>query len=210
MPVKRQRYSSERIDFAGAMRFGSKEAAERLDLMVDFSGIRNICDLGCGPGTICMELLQTHSHLRAVLIDNDEEAVKIAKSQAQSLNLQDRVSVLKKDILDADIDQSFDMIIMSLVLCLLTRNDATCLLNKAKMMLRPGGTLLLGEVLLASSRNSPTTATLFAVHLMVSGAMGGLFSLDEICGMLIDCGIKYQRHFPTNLYDIIVARNELD
>ena len=208
-PAKRQWDNHGSIDLAGAMRYGSKEVAERLDLMVDFSDIRNICDLGCGPGAVCMELLQKHPHLSAVLIDYDEEALNIAGREAQSRNFQDRVRLMQKDILDANVEENFDMVIMSLVLCLFNRKDAIRLLEKAKMLLRPGGVLILGEVLLDGSRKTPASATLFAVHLLVTGAMGGLFSLDDIRKMLIDCGIRYQRNFPTNLYHIIVGKNEI-
>lgn len=196
-----------RIDLAGAMQYGSKETAERLDLMVDFADIRNICDMGCGPGAVCMELLQRHPHLKAVLVDHDKEALTIAKREARSRNLQDRVEIVQDNIVTANTGKNFDMVILSLVLCLFTRGDAILLLEKARTALRTGGVLILGEVLLSNSRTSPAAAALFAMHLLVTGAAGGLFSLDEIRKMLADCGIEYQCNFPANLYHIIIGRN---
>lgn len=196
-----------RIDLAGAMRYGSVEAAERLNLMVDFTGIRNICDMGCGPGAVCMELMQIHPHLKAVLLDHDREALKIARQEARVRGLQDRIEIVHGDILTEDSGKNFDMVFMTLVLCLFTRRDAMCLLKKAKGTLRPGGLLVLGEVLLSDSGKSPVAATMFAVHLLVSGAPDGLFSLGEIRRMLVDCGIENLCNFPANPYHIIVGRN---
>jgi SAM-dependent methyltransferase len=178
--------------------------------MIDFSEIRDICDMGCGPATICLELMRKHSHLRALLIDYNKEALDIALADAVSAKIQDRIEMKRQELSKVAIEKKFDMVILSLVLCLLSREDAVRLLGKAKAALRPGGTLILGEILLGSSGTSALKAALFAVHLLVTGSQGGLFSLDDIREMLRDSGLRYDRHFPANQYHIVVGKNELD
>jgi ubiquinone/menaquinone biosynthesis C-methylase UbiE len=196
------------IDLAMTMRLGVKNLAERLDLMMDVSKIRRICDLGCGPGAITMELLQMHPHTTAVLIDQDKGALKIARQDAVARGLQDRVEFVNQNILTSNMEKGFDMVILSSVLCLFTRQEVVHLLNKVKAILQTGGTLILGEMLLKESRTCPVPAALFAVQLLVNGSSDGAFSLSEIRDLLRTCGIRYERNFPTNLYHIIVGKNE--
>jgi ubiquinone/menaquinone biosynthesis C-methylase UbiE len=196
------------IDLAMTMQLGAKHLAEQLDLMIDVSKIRRICDLGCGPGAITMELLQMHPHTTAVLIDHDKDALNIARQDATARGLQDRVELVNQNILTNNMDKEFDMVILSLVLCLFSRQEAIHLLKKAKAILRSGGTLILGEILLKESRTSPPSAALFAVQLLVNGSSSDSFSLADISELLRVCGIRYERNFPTNLYHIIVGKNE--
>lgn len=209
-PGNRTFSREESMRLAEAMRLGGKEVAERLDLMLDFSGIRDICDMGCGPGTVCLELMRKHPRLKALLIDHDVEALHIAKGDATAGNIHDRIEIKRQDLLEVVIEKKFDMIIMSLVLCLLSREDAARLLKKAAAALRPGGTLILGETLRGDPSGNALNAALFAVHLLVMGSRGGLFSLDEIVKLLRDSGLRYERNFPTNQYAIIVGKNERD
>lgn len=195
-------------DFALTMKAGAAQLAEKLDLMVDFSAIHHICDLGCGPGAITIELLQTHSHTTAVLIDLDETALKIAHQDAADKDLQDRVEIINQNILTEPLDGNFDLVILSLVLCLIHREEVILLLKKIKSIMRPGGTLIIGEILLDDSKTHPLSAAFFAVHMLVNGSEGNLFSLGEICQLLHDCGIRYECNFPGGLQHIIVGKNE--
>jgi 3-hydroxy-5-methyl-1-naphthoate 3-O-methyltransferase len=197
----------ESLDFAAAMRLGAKQVAERLDLMLDFSGIYSLCDMGCGPGEICLELLKMHPHLTARLMDYEEDALAVAARAAGDRGLQARVEIVCQDILAGRTDRSFDMVLMSLVLCLFKRDDTIRLLNHAKAVLKPGGILLLGEVLLDSSRTSPVSATLFNAHLLAMGSRGSLFTLDEIRGLMRSTGMHYEKDFPAGNYQLIVGRN---
>lgn len=196
------------IDLAETMRLGAKDIADRLDLMIDFSAIQRICDMGCGPGTICMELMQKHPHLTAVLIDHDKYALDIASQHAAVNGLQDRVKIVNGNILNNEIHGHFDMVIMSLVLCLFSSKEVVHLLSKAKTILLPGGTLVLGEILLNQPGTAPVSKTLFNLQLLVNGSRGGLFSLEGIRELMRDCGIRYERNFPTAFHHIIVGRND--
>lgn len=197
-------------DLAMAMRLGAKDIADQLDLMIDVSKIRHICDMGCGPGAITMELLQMHPHANAVMIDHDKNALDIATQDAAARSLLDRVEFVNQNILTNRIKKKFDMVILSLVLCLFARQEIIHLLNKVKAILQPDGTLILGEILLNESMTSPTSAALFSVQLLVNGSIRGAFSLADIIELLSLCGFRYDRNFPTKLHHIIVGKNESD
>jgi SAM-dependent methyltransferase len=118
------------------------------------------------------------------------------------------VDIVNQNIITDHMEGDFDLVIMSLVLCLIRREDVIQLLKKVNAILRPGGTLVLGEILLNESKTGPLSAAFFAVHMLVNGSGGDLFSLKEICELLNDCGIRYERNFPTALQRIIVGKNE--
>ena len=207
--LKKNYWSREMsIDLAMTMRLGAKSLAETLNLMIDFSTIHRICDIGCGPGTITMELLKLNPHISAVLIDHDKNALDIARQDAIVMDIKDRIKLVNQDILAGKIEENCDLVIMSLVLCLFSRQEVSLLLKKVKSLLHHEGTLVIGENLLNESRTSPVSATLFAVQLLVNGSIEGSFSLKDIIDLLSDSGIRYERNFPTNSYHIIVGKNE--
>jgi 3-hydroxy-5-methyl-1-naphthoate 3-O-methyltransferase len=207
--LKKKYWSQEMsIDLAMTLRLGAKSLAERLDLMIDFSNIHRICDMGCGPGTVTMELLKIHPHMSAVLIDNDNNALEIARQDAKINRLHGRIKLVNQNIITIKMEEEFDLVIMSLVLCLFSRQEVLHLLNKVKAILHQDGTLILGEILLNESKTSPVSSTLFAVQLLINGLCDGSFSLTDIIELFSICGIRYERNFPTNFYHIIVGKNE--
>ena len=66
------------------------------------------------------------------------------------------------------------------------------------------------NLLVAAAAGSGKTAVVAqrAVQLLVNGSGGDPFSLEDIRELLRDCGIRYERNFPTNLHHIIVGKNE--
>lgn len=199
-----------RQDLAGTMRLGTENLAKQLCLMIDFDDIKSICDMGCGPGTLTLELLRRQRQTTALLIDRDDIALDLARQDAFERGLQERVEIEKHDVLTYGIKKQFDMIILSQILCLFSEQEARQLFTNAKKALKPGGTLVLGEMWLKDPGMSPVPESLFTIYLLVSGLKGKLFSLREIREMLSDCGISYERFFPTTSYNIIVGKNEIN
>uniref|UniRef100_A0A3B3ZP10 peptide chain release factor N(5)-glutamine methyltransferase n=1 Tax=Periophthalmus magnuspinnatus TaxID=409849 RepID=A0A3B3ZP10_9GOBI len=68
------------------------------------SGSLSILEVGCGSGAISLSLLKSFPQLRAVALDQSEDAVHLTKENALSLGLEDRLQLYHLDILkDAEI-----------------------------------------------------------------------------------------------------------
>ena len=72
-----------------------------------------ILDIGCGSGNIIISLVKNIKNSVGISIDNSEEALTIAKENAELNNVVNEISFIKKDILIDEIDDlgKFDIIV---------------------------------------------------------------------------------------------------
>ncbi|XP_033823080.1 MTRF1L release factor glutamine methyltransferase [Periophthalmus magnuspinnatus] len=63
------------------------------------SGSLSILEVGCGSGAISLSLLKSFPQLRAVALDQSEDAVHLTKENALSLGVEDRLQLYHLDIL---------------------------------------------------------------------------------------------------------------
>ncbi len=72
-----------------------------------------ILDIGCGSGNIIISLVKNIKNSVGISIDNSEEALTIAKENAELNNVVNEISFIKKDVLIDEIDDlgKFDIIV---------------------------------------------------------------------------------------------------
>jgi release factor glutamine methyltransferase len=71
-----------------------------------------ICDIGTGSGNIAISLAYYLKNVQILAVDISEEALLIATENAKNISVQDNVSFLKSDVLDAvNKNERFDMVI---------------------------------------------------------------------------------------------------
>lgn len=92
-------------DDAGATFDAAMEATSRLqaDLLVDaldLDGVRHVCDVGGGTGTLLARLLRAHPHLTGTLFDLPEVLAR-AEPVLAAHGVADRVEVVAGDLFDA-------------------------------------------------------------------------------------------------------------
>ena len=103
---------------------------------------QRILDLGCGTGTLLVQLKQRCPDVQAVGIDIDEEVLAIAKKKAKEANTEIE---LKKQGAEqtAEPAESFHRVVSSLVIHHLETAAKVNAIKEAFRVLRPGGTFLL-------------------------------------------------------------------
>ena len=74
-------------------------------------GLGTIADIGTGSGAICLSLLNYLPNLKAVTVDISSEAIEVAKENAESLGLSDRVEFYQGDMLAPIRDRRFTAIV---------------------------------------------------------------------------------------------------
>lgn len=90
-----------------------------------------VYDLGCGDGRLLFAALEKGAG-RAVGIDIDPERIKSAQNEAKKKGLEDKVTFLEGDVLDADISGA------SVVFCYLITAASAALKPKFEAELKPG------------------------------------------------------------------------
>jgi SAM-dependent methyltransferase len=140
----------------------------------------SVLDVGCGEGLFTREIMRRYPGASAVGIDVDAAAIAVASVHAPAAaNARFRVHDIRRPVEDGT---GFDVIVMWMVLPHLADREAA--LSNVAAVLRPGGTVLLGNVPDESLRlDHPAAAGLMAAgqqlvrHLGLSGVEDALAPL---------------------------------
>lgn len=86
---------------------------EKAKEIIEKFKFKNICDLCCGSGIIGLSLAKLTKDISVNLYDISDIAIKVSTKNRNLLNLQDKVNIIKSDLLDEAINNKneFDVII---------------------------------------------------------------------------------------------------
>ena len=113
----------------------------------DFSRIKAVLDLGCGPGGWVLEVARTHPEIQVSGIDISRAMIQFAQAQALSRgygNASFTVMDVKQPLLFED--ASFDLVNERTLLGVMGPGEWPQLLAECKRVLRPGGIIRLTEL----------------------------------------------------------------
>jgi SAM-dependent methyltransferase len=113
---------------------------------VDFSGVRQLLDVGGGDGTMAMELWRDFPNLN-ITVFNLPTPVDMLRETAARLGATDRVLGVPGDFRYDDLPVGYDMVMFSRVLADWPPELCRALLQKAHRSLSPGGRLVICEPL---------------------------------------------------------------
>ncbi|MGH3939489.1 MAG: methyltransferase, partial [Pseudonocardiaceae bacterium] len=110
---------------------------------VDWSGVRQVLDVGGGTGGFLSAILRTAPHTRGVLLELPVPAAT-AREEFRAGDLADRVEVIEGDFFEP-LPVTADVIVLSFVLLNWSDDDARKILRRCTEALEPGGRILVLE-----------------------------------------------------------------
>lgn len=135
----------------------SLAAGHMLPNRYDFSGYRNLLDLGGGSGGLAIGVTEECPHIHAT-VGELPEVVAITQRFIAEAGTKDRLSVMPADLLSGSMNGSFDAVVMCKFIQVLSQEEARSALKNVIKVVEPGGDLyILGRVL-DDSRLSPPNA----------------------------------------------------
>eukprot|EP01116_Phalansterium_solitarium_P006746 TRINITY_DN19102_c0_g1_i1.p1 TRINITY_DN19102_c0_g1~~TRINITY_DN19102_c0_g1_i1.p1 ORF type:complete len:215 (-),score=5.60 TRINITY_DN19102_c0_g1_i1:241-885(-) len=113
--------------------------------LISFAGLRGgfrVLDVGCGTGTLAVQLKTAHPDVEVVGVDADEHILKLARLKAAKLDVTfDRCSAISLPYRDS----SFDVVFSSLTFHHLTTEDKTAACREILRVLKPKGRFLIAD-----------------------------------------------------------------
>lgn len=100
-------------------------------------------DIGCGNGTLIIQLAQSFANSRFVGVNTDIHGIEAAKAAISQLGLEERASVEHLGGENLPYENEFDMVSMVVTLHEILPNFREKALEKAYQALKPGGYLLI-------------------------------------------------------------------
>ncbi|GHP00876.1 hypothetical protein KSF_109230 [Reticulibacter mediterranei] len=139
------------------------------------TGMRDVLEIACGPGTWSLEMARTYPGFTYTGIDTSHSMIAIAQQEARERRL--AVQFLQvSDLLGADFpDHSFDLISAHFLSHVLPKDAWSQLLQACYRMVRPGGWVRLTEFE-AGSSNAPAHEELWSLWIQAMNRSGHGFS----------------------------------
>jgi SAM-dependent methyltransferase len=187
LPV-REKGEAAREAFLMGMFNLAMQLAPRLVPFVDLSGCRTLLDLGGGPGTYAIHFCRQYSHLTATVMDLPTTR-PFAEETIRKLGMDERVSFVSGDYLEADIPGRYDAVWMSHILHGESAVDCGRIVDKAARCLNPGGVAVIHEFILDDTRDNPLFPALFSLNMLLGTEGGRAYSQAELTDMLATAGL---------------------
>ncbi|MBI2821060.1 MAG: methyltransferase domain-containing protein [Acidobacteria bacterium] len=175
---------------------------------INLEGRRQLFDVGGGPGTYSILLVQQTPGLRAIVLDLPPVA-RIAREIIASYGCADRIEVMPGDYTQTEFREGNDVVLMSGMLHRETPEICQILLQKAFRSLQPGGLVVTSDVFFDTpAKDSPPFATLFALNMMLTSLHGSAHASAEMSDWMRQAGfarIEVKPLPPPNPHTLILG-----
>jgi precorrin-6B methylase 2 len=173
------------------------EIAKRLD----FSRTRRLLDLGCGPGTYSMAIVERNPALKATLLDLPGPIAE-ARRLAAARGMADRLEFVAMDAREYVPDAPFDTILVSNTLHMIGPEGSMALIARCHGMLAPGGRLIVQAQYLNDDRVSPRWPTLLSLIQRVATPHGRNHAVGETREWMERAGFENVEHVRLSLWNV--------
>jgi ubiquinone/menaquinone biosynthesis C-methylase UbiE len=146
--------------FAAAQHIASVGPAQALARRLPIRDARSLLDVGGGSGAFTIALCNTNPALRSTILDLPARA-ELGRRYCAEEGLRERVDFMAGDALACAWPGDQDVVLMSYLLSALGDGEVDVVLARARDSLRPGGLLVLHDVMLDDDGQGPPIAALW-------------------------------------------------
>ena len=154
---------------------------------VDLSPYKRMLDIGGGSGTYIMAFLTRAPHMTATLLDRPE-VVEMGRKRLTDAGLISRVELIGGDYDTDAFPKGHDLVLLSAVIHINSRERNVALFRRIYESLDTGGTLLIRDYFMDSTRTGPPDGAIFAVNMLVATRGGDSHSFDDVKEDLASAG----------------------
>ena len=202
---------TERFIYAMRSLVRARGDAQILTETLDMSGVRELLDVGPGPGTYAIHFCHKFPKLRATLFDLPE-TMKITARSVKDSGLEDRIRLVTGDYRVDPIVGSYQMIFLSNIIHAESAEENSLLMAKLNPCLERAGKIVIKDHILDDSLTQPPAGALFALLMLLTTEHGRCYSFSEVKGWLEGAGYESvsQIHLPPPLISSLVIGEKGD
>jgi cyclopropane fatty-acyl-phospholipid synthase-like methyltransferase len=176
--------------------------------MVDFSGRKRLLDVGGGPGTYSIALVQKTPGLTSTVLDLPG-VLEITREIVEAHGCSDRISRLPGDYLTTPFGAGYDATLLSGMMHREHEAECRLLLKKSFDAMEAGGLVLVSDVFFEDDqKNSPPMALSFALNMMLTSNHGSAHAKTEMSRWMTETGftgITMKSMPPPNPHTLIIG-----
>jgi hypothetical protein len=176
--------------FVLAMHERAKGMSAVLPHGVSFSGRRRLLDVGGGPATYSIALVQQTPGLTSTVLDLPG-VLEVSKEIVEQNGCADRVTLMPGNYLTSPFGSGYDAVLLSGMMHRENSNTCRVLLRKSFEALDPGGMVVVSDVFFDDDRkNSPPFAIHFALNMMLTSDEGSAHAKTEMARWTAEAGFS--------------------
>jgi ubiquinone/menaquinone biosynthesis C-methylase UbiE len=152
--------------------------------------IESVLDVAAGSGAWSLPFAQANPQLRVTAQDYPE-VIPTTRQYAQQFGVADQYSYLEGDLRQTDFGQKlYDVVLLGHIIHSEGEKWGRALIAKSYKALKPGGTLVIAEMIPNDSRTGPVFPLLFGLNMIVNTTEGDVYTLAEYKQWLKQAGFK--------------------
>ena len=196
-PDMYQRHMQETERFIRAMHslVQARGDAEILAESLDLSRVRDLLDVGSGPGTYPIYLCRKFPRLRATIFDLPG-TLKITEQFVQESEVRDRIRLLPGDYRSDPIPGKYQMVLLSNIIHSESSEENRRLMAKLCQCLEQGGKIVIKDHILDDTQTHPSVGAIFAILMLLTTEQGRCYSLKELREWLDHAGFQRITELP--------------
>jgi hypothetical protein len=184
--------------------------AEIMAGVFDWGNARELLDLGSGPATYPIALCKRFSNLRATIFDLPA-TLALTGSYVQKAGLGSRMRLISGDYRVDEIPGNYDVIFLSNIIHGESFEVNQRLMINLSTVLKPGGSVIVKDHILDSTRANPPTGALFSLLMLLTTEAGRCYAFEEVKAWMLAAGLMHIRQIdlpaPLNS-SLIIATKE--
>src|SRR5262249_14173556 len=151
--------------------------------------ISRVLDVAAGSGAWSLPFAQAIPDVRVTALDYPEMTV-ITREYARQFGVADRYDYMEGDLRQIDFGpQEYDVVILGHIIHTEGEKWGKALIAKSYKALKPGGTLVIAEMIPNDSRTGPVFPLLFGLMMTIVAEEGDVFSMAQYNQWLKQAGV---------------------
>lgn len=172
----------------------------------DFTGLRNLVDVGGGSGGLALALCERYPKLRAKVVELPA-VTRVASRFIADSSVHERVTAVAADLLEKPLTGNFDVAVIRSLLQVLGPSECQQLLVNVRPALSPGATLYIIGQILDDDRKHPENVALFNLIFLSFYENGRAHTETEQRNWIQAAGfIDIRREVTSNGLNMMTAR----
>ena len=165
--------------FIGAMHYRGVNQGKILAMMIDFTNVKQMLDVGGGSAAFSMEIVKKNPAINAVVLDLSY-VIPLTKRYVSESGLSDKFDFIEGDYLTRDFEGSYDLILLSAIVHINSYEQNKLLIKKCADALNKNGMIIISDFVMTDDRTKPYHGALFSLNMLVGTANGDTYTEKEM------------------------------
>jgi predicted O-methyltransferase YrrM len=170
---------TERFMYAMHSLVEARGDAKILTEKLDLSGVRELIDIGSGPGTYPVYFCRKYPGLRATVFDLPG-TLRITERFVQAAGLENRISLVSGDYRVDPIPGRYQAVFLSNIIHAESDEVNCALMEKVYSCLERGGRIVIKDHILDDTRTHPLVGAIFSLLMLLTTEYGRCYSFSEV------------------------------